>query len=132
MNRPYMTSRWLHVGSRATLADMNPYESPATVGRLRSTPVLWRMLAVILWLLGIWPVAVVGLAFVTRGLPLGFDPRDPGVWAGVASALLPFVAFGLLGLAAWLRSRRLAIAGLVVVGVHVAVICGALLVGLLP
>ena len=111
----------------------NPYESPAAVGTSRRrVDGHWRALAVALWLLGVLPIASAVAHLLTRGLPAEFARNDPGVWIGVVSGLLPLIAFGLLGWAAWQRSPRLATAGLIVVGVFAVTVLVAFLYGLVP
>jgi hypothetical protein len=78
-----------------------------------------------MWGMGLVPAFAALFDFATRGLPHDFVANEPGVWLGMASSVLPLAGFGLLGLAAWRQSERLAIAGIAVVLVYMAIISGA-------
>jgi hypothetical protein len=104
---------------------MNPYESPATESPRESPKgkkagLLLRGLAVLLWIVAVapWYWCVLVAAHIDE-MPVEADPRDPAVWLGFGAAflmlvLLPSLSLHLLGLGAWRRSWRFALAGMLI------------------
>lgn len=101
---------------------MNPYESPATENESPTKlPPTWRRwVAALLWLAGLQPTALLVVTLLEKGFPASLVPIDPPDWVALGPVLflfcfVPLLGFGLLGLATWRWSGRLALAGGLVV-----------------
>ncbi len=111
----------------------NPYQSPLVGTELPAKPHGCGLpaLAVVLWIIGLAPTLLMMIGFLIKGLPEDLPPFDwaAGVGFGMgilAVSVLPAISFGLLGLACWQPSWRLAIAGALVL------LADGLLIGALP